>query len=78
VKKKLIKQKIIIISVNLALKSINFGTNDNHGQIFSSKIDEIEKDKQKRWQFWKLSQNRLLNEFQLVCKSDKDYYKPVK
>ena len=45
-KKKLTKLKthpiqIIIISVNLALKSINFGTkyfNDHNGQIFSSEI----------------------------------------
>ena len=59
VKKKLTKLKshliqIIIIRVNLALKSINFGTkyfNDISGQKVLSEIDEVEKYKQKRWQF---------------------------
>ena len=51
--KKLTKLKshliqIIIIRVNLALKSINFGTkyfNDIHGQKVLSEIDEVEKYK---------------------------------
>ena len=59
VKKKLTKLKshliqIIIIRVNLALKSKNFGTkysNDIYGQKVLSEIDEVEKYKQKRWQF---------------------------
>ena len=57
--KKLTKLKshliqIIIIRVNLALKSKNFGTkysNDIYGQKVLSEIDEVEKYKQKRWQF---------------------------
>ena len=46
--------QIIIIRVNLALKSINFVTkyfNDISGQKVLSEIDEVEKYKQKRWQF---------------------------
>ena len=41
----------------------------------NSIVSNISIIKEQRWQFRKVSQNRLLNEFQLVCKSDKDYYK---
>ena len=31
--------------------------------------------KQKQWQFWKISGNKLVNQFQLVKRIDKNYYK---
>ena len=49
---------------------------DSHDNtIFNSKFDEIEKNKMKQWQFWKVSEKKLVNKFQVALKIDKDYYK---